>query len=448
MRAGLLAIPLLIGMQGALAAAQGTRSRTSVGPAMRPPQSQPATQPATQPQTPATTGSSDAGLASRDQAVDRMRALSAGGPDGGSTGPQNRITVFAPGGQALLQAAQSRAAVAADEAAQARLQASASQGLVSVEPGFKSLNGRLAGGEIVVATPATVIVTGLTPQAVCSLQFSVLSRELPARFPVHHDLGGMRRSAGAREIDQQSAPASAAAPAQDPEREIALTIVGGDTVALCQQANLRPTPGRDTYAISVLIPEFFGGQPTGGFTDDPAAAIEARGGDGATYQLLPITLVAKRAPLILPVFKGYGLEQTYKVVWGDWKPPGQIPYRFAEGESIDCPAPGGADHIRFDGLKNGFVLVSAEMLSDRIDTGDHDGFGNAGSRTLFSEYAVAFDGANSFWARWGVWRSHRSPIGAVSAYGTMTVVRPAHDICLSSYGLSVTLLGPVDVSPW
>ena len=303
----------------------------------------------------------------------------------------------------------------------------------------------MTGGEIIVATPATVVVSGLSMQAACSLEFSVISRGLPARFPIHHDLGGMmRRSAGARELDA----ASAAPPAQDPQREIALTIVGGDTVALCQQANLRPTPGRNTYAISVMVPEFFAGRPTGGFTDDPAAVIEGRTIDGATYQLLPITLVAKRAPLILPVFKGNGFQQTYKVVWGDWKPPGQVPYRFAEGESIDCPALGGADHIRFDGLKNGFVLVSAEMLSERIDTGNHDGYGNAGSRTLFGEYAVAFDGANSFWATWAVWRSHRSPIGGVSAFGAMTVARPAHDICLSSYGLSVTLLGPVDVSPW
>ena len=67
---------------------------------------------------------------------------------------------------------------------------------------------------------------------------------------------------------------------------------------------------------------------------------------------------------------------------------------------------------------------------------------------MLGEYAVAFDTPTSLWANWGVWRSHRSEIGMTSGMGAVVDVRPAHDICLSNYYLSVTLVGPMDMTPW
>lgn len=203
------------------------------------------------------------------------------------------------------------------------------------------------------------------------------------------------------------------------------------------------------YSLSIMIPPGLNnGQRTGGFEDDADAAIEVRAGDGTSYQMSGVTLVALREPLHLTIFRAGPLQAVYKVTYGDWKPLGVVPYRFAEGQSIDCPSMGGGDLVSFNGLKHGFSLVSANMITDRVDTGDGDGFHNAGSRVLFGNYGIVFNDEHSFFATWAVWRSHRSEIGITSGMGAVVDARPAHDICLSNYYLSVTLVGPMDMAPW
>jgi hypothetical protein len=123
--------------------------------------------------------------------------------------------------------------------------------------------------------------------------------------------------------------------------------------------------------------------------------------------------------------------------------------RYKSGESVDCPAPGqdrlrGPDRYAYSRsifAGRGFVLVGLNASWGRTDSGNGDGWGNAGSRTFFPGYGF------SDWygqdqeiidVSWGVWRSHMSPEIFLSGY----------DICSSSYQIEVVLSGPAGVAPF
>lgn len=426
---------------------------STLRPAMRPVPSTPQqpTAPMNAPMTAPSGGDAGAGLAQRDRAIQQMRAAASAAqtPQLSATG-QHRLTAFAPGGEELLRSLSAPRLAEAPGAPGERERpgAPAAEALGDLQPGVRSVDGRASGGRIAVGVRARVVVAGIDAQSLCGLEVHILSRALPDIYPLHHDDHVRQTLSNAQFATVAGGAPEPSGPRLAPFRDIPTTIVGGDTMNLCQAGALRQPIRMQAYSLDVVIPEVMDAHRTGGFDDDPDAVIEVRAVDGTAYRMTGVTLVAKREPLVLQVYRASPLQTTYQVNYGDWKPQGVAPYRFTEGQSLDCPAPGGGDHVKFTGLKHGFVLASADMLTDRVDTGDGDGYGNAGGRVMLGEYGVAFDTPTSLWANWGVWRSHRSEIGMTSGMGAVVDVRPAHDICLSNYYLSVTLVGPMDMTPW
>jgi hypothetical protein len=423
---------------------------SSIRPALRP-----GLQVPDQPSAPTVTpGGSDtrAGLAQRDLAIQQMRATASlqEAPATASVNAQHRLTVFAPGGEQILKSLSSTSPAGPQDAPGAREGPSvpAAEALGDLQPGVRSLDGRTSQGRIAVGVPGRLVVAGFAPQSVCGLDIRVLSRALPDIYALHQD-DHLRLDLKAPRLPSGAASAPGPSGAKlPPLREIPVTVVGGDATRLCQTGSVRQPVRMQAYSLDILIPEVMNAHRTGGFEDDLDAIIEVVAADGTAYQMTGVTLVAKREPLVLQIYRTSPLQATYQVNYGDWKPLGVAPYRFTEGQSLDCPEPGGGDHVKFTGLKHGFTLVSADMLTDRVDTGDGDGYHNPGSRVMLGAYGLVFDGPSSFWANWGVWRSHRSEVGITSGMGAVVDVRPAHDICLSNYYLSVTLVGPMDMTPW
>ncbi len=113
--------------------------------------------------------------------------------------------------------------------------------------------------------------------------------------------------------------------------------------------------------------------------------------------------------------------------------------RYDQGESITCKAVG-ADTLKVIDTGKGFVVTGLNAVwTGRTDAGDGDLIGADGSRTFTPGYGLGDWNGASIPIRWGVWRSHTSPVF------TQT---PAFDNCMSSYALTVNLQGPAGVSPF
>ena len=342
---------------------------------------------------------------------------------------------------AATQDAGRRAALADAEAA-AQGRRAAREGLPSV--GIYSINGKSSGGAIVADVPFLVDVAGLDTAHGCDIEAVILSRLLPATYPLHKAKLTAVIGAG-REMGVSGPPGDHVAP-KPPLRELAVDLDGQTLASYCAGAAARPVHPILTIKAKLAL-------NNGGFLDDPEAILEISSAETTTFQA-PVSLIAAREPLTLTMFKVLPAP-IYKVYFGDWTPQGQVPYRFQEAEKIDCPTNGGADTIVFNSMKNGFYVSSAALLPDRVDTGDGDGFGNPGSRVVLGQYGVAITAPNTVSASWGVWRSHRSPVevgvqpDASSAFwGPEMILRRAHDICQSFYYLSVTIVGPKGLAPW
>ena len=212
-------------------------------------------------------------------------------------------------------------------------------------------------------------------------------------------------------------------------------------------------PGMNTFIIKAAF-KFGRGVPDG------AGSVRIDY-DGQAYEL-PVRFIAARenqtfnlnstvAPNVnlkgptLPMSLGYYVPLLDRA----WLPPGAAPIRSADGENIDCPAPGGRDVYRLmKPLKNGFVVVGAGVLPvSRMDIGGGDGSGNAGSRVMLGRWAALVQQNGDIWIDWGVWRAHTSPISA-NAGPTAVTIRRAHDSCQSNYLASITVSGPAGLSPW
>ena len=301
-----------------------------------------------------------------------------------------------------------------------------------------------SGAAIVADAPFVVDVTGLDTAGGCDIKAVILSRRLPATYPLHKAplnaaTGTAREMAGAGASGDHVAPGP-------PLRELAVDLDNQTVTNYCAGAGARPVRPTPTGKAKLSL-------NSGGFIDDPNAIFLISGAETTTFQA-SVSLIAAREPLTVTMFKVLPAP-IYKVYFGDWKPQGQTPYRFQEAEKIDCPTNGGADTIVFDSMKNGFYVSSAAILPDRVDTGDGDGFGNPGSRVVLGEYRVAITAPNTVSAGWGVWRSHRSPVevgvqpdASSSFWGPEMILRRGGDICQSFYYLSVTLVGPRGLSPW
>ena len=177
--------------------------------------------------------------------------------------------------------------------------------------------------------------------------------------------------------------------------------------------------------------------------DDPGATVEVATVAGPVLHSAPLQFVATRETVGWILFKTNSAAQLQPFFNPIWKPAGNTPYRYAEGENIDCPAQGAGDEIKLQGFRPGFYVSSASMVTDRTDTGDGDGFGNAGSRVVFGQYALQIT-SGSVYASWAVWRSHRSPIEPIPG----VTLQDPQDICLSNYSLEIYVTGPSGLTAW
>jgi hypothetical protein len=177
--------------------------------------------------------------------------------------------------------------------------------------------------------------------------------------------------------------------------------------------------------------------------DDPGATVEVASVAGPVLHSAPLQFVATRETVGWILFKTNSAAQLQPFFNGVWKPAGNTPYRYAEGENIDCPAQGAGDEIKLQAFRPGFYVSSASMVTDRTDAGDGDGFGNAGSRVVFGQYALQIT-SGSVYASWAVWRSHRSPIEPIPG----VTLQDPQDICLSNYTLEIYITGPKGLTAW
>jgi hypothetical protein len=103
-----------------------------------------------------------------------------------------------------------------------------------------------------------------------------------------------------------------------------------------------------------------------------------------------------------------------------------------------CWSPG-TDYLTTPDPGRGFVVTALTLAWGRNDTGDGDGFGDAGSRVFTPGYSLGDWNGNTLPVHFGVWRSHRSPY----------LFDPSLDFCLSQYIVtSVTLTGPAGMPPF
>jgi hypothetical protein len=268
----------------------------------------------------------------------------------------------------------------------------------------------------------------------------VLSRELPNDYAQHTPHQARQLSSGA------------------PWRELPAAVTSVDA-PYCSSGN-RPSVFAMRAAVTLKGRI---GPDRGGFADDPDAQLLVS--NGAQTFTVPIQLVAERQDVTLPIFvkvdkssgnadvnsgrSAIGSNIARVTLSSDWVPFGAVtPYRHTDGTDVDCPPHAAPDIVQLN-PRNGFVATGANMLTERTDTGDGDGFGNAGGRVVFGDYRLEFTSDSRLNVYWAIWRSHRSPVRVTyGPAGYQVLLHEGHDICLSNYLLSLTLTGPKGMSPW
>ncbi len=159
---------------------------------------------------------------------------------------------------------------------------------------------------------------------------------------------------------------------------------------------------------------------------------------GKTYRHDGGSFVATRAPQTETTNIPRFLKFTSGPTWNWTMDASGAVNRVATGEHINCAAVG-ADTLTLVDLPKGFVVTEVDAnWTGRTDSGDGDMNGDGGSRTYAPGYGFGDWTGNSVPVRWGVWRNHTSPYGAISG----------GDMCLSTYQISLIVVGPAGVSPF
>lgn len=189
-----------------------------------------------------------------------------------------------------------------------------------------------------------------------------------------------------------------------------------------------------TGSISALL-------PTGltGVLDQPVS-LQVITAARRTYTHLGGTFVATRVDTTVTTNIPRLLKFQSGPSWAATMDANGLVDRYDGGPSLTCKAVG-ADTLTVLDIGQGFVVTGLiAAWTGRTDSGDHDMNGQDGSRTYTQGYGFGDWNGASVPVRWGVFRSHGSPVG--------TGAVPSDDYCMSSYQISVNLKGPVGVSPF
>jgi hypothetical protein len=197
----------------------------------------------------------------------------------------------------------------------------------------------------------------------------------------------------------------------------------------------------EIYAQLPATPSTMSGLPDG------AVSVVLYAQNNQQYLLGGGTFYANRADVIV---SDYNAARLIGIQFDPNAPapfPGAVPM-YDHRESWDfgddpsklntCWSPGG-DYLTTHDPGRGFVVTGLTFAWGRNDTGDGDGFGDAGSRVFTPGYSLGDWNGDTLPVHFGVWRSHHSPYLWV----------PSIDFCMTEYIVtSVTLTGPAGIPPF
>lgn len=194
------------------------------------------------------------------------------------------------------------------------------------------------------------------------------------------------------------------------------------------KAALQVVDWRDTQ-IYALLPMGLRGAP------DQVATLQVVTRQARTYRTDRANFVAAREVITFT----NGIDRLVGAQKNNLETDGTVSY-LVRGRHCN---PGG-DEFTFT-LPTGWMPSAIGLEPGRSDAGDGDMDGKPGRRDFFGEYRIharnrAWNGDGTFVIDFGVWRSRNL---ALSRSGEF-----AGDTCLSTYRLSIAVMGPAGLSPF